>query len=104
MFWKLTQDSSDRRCDVRWRQGRGRDFVKEGLEKVVIGPINHGDANRFAAEFFCRFEPAKTGSNDHDMWCSGGRLFHPRNLPTLARGSKGPNGQFRIADCGLRKG
>ena len=78
--FEVAQDAPDRRGDIRGRKRRGRNFVKERLKKMVIGPVDNGDADRFVAELFRRFKATKAGSHDHDMRFFRESTLHGRNF------------------------
>src|SRR5437773_8935042 len=64
------------RSDVSRRKRRCRHLIEKRLKKMVIGPVDHGDAHIFAGEFFRRLEPAKARSDYHDVWYFRRGSFH----------------------------
>ena len=43
---------------------------------MIIRPVDHGHAHRFAAEFLSRFETAETGADNNDVRLLFVRDFH----------------------------
>ena len=46
----VAKNAADRLSDIRWRQFGSGYLVKEGLEKVVIAPVNQNDLDRSIGE------------------------------------------------------
>src|SRR5581483_343783 len=60
------QDVADGPGDVRWRQGCGRDLIKQRLETVMVLAIEDENVHRRLAQRLPHLGPAKSGAdNDH---------------------------------------
>src|SRR5262249_57534959 len=66
------QDVTDRPGDIRRRERRGRHLIEQGLETMMVLPVDHDHVGRSAPERLGRFETAKTRSDDYhpgyDRW------------------------------------
>ena len=61
------QDRPDGVRDVGGGKGRRRHLIEEGLEEVMVPPVDHRDPDRSAGEAARRFEPSESGAHDHDV-------------------------------------
>jgi hypothetical protein len=92
------QDPPDRRGDVRGGELGGGDLIEEGLEEVVVLPVEERDADRRATERARGVETAETAAEDDDVG-EDGRAGHGR-ASTLSRSpfprsncNRGPSGR-----------
>ncbi len=69
-----------RRGNVRRRERRRGHLVKQRLEEMVVGPVDHRHPDRRPPEFFGHLEPAETGPNDDDLRFSL-VLLHSATVP-----------------------
>src|ERR1051326_6399651 len=75
------QNRSNGSSNVRGRQRRGGDLIKEWLKKMIIRPIDEGEVNVLARKFLCRLQPSKAATDDYDAW--GSFLSHRGNFARL---------------------
>ncbi len=61
-----TQHRADRLRDVRRRKRGRRHLVEQGLEQVVIAPVDEGDLHGRVGERLRRLQPAEPTADDDD--------------------------------------
>ena len=77
------QDRPERRGDLPWAQGTGRDLVEQRLEEVEVPPIDEGEVDPLvAAELPCGVQPPEAAADDDDAVQTAPV---PRHDPSLGR-------------------
>jgi hypothetical protein len=65
-------DLADRRGDLCRREHRGRDLVQQGLEEVVVAPVDHRHLDRRSRERTNNGEATEAAADDDDLGNPGG--------------------------------
>jgi hypothetical protein len=61
--------------DITRIERSGRNLVEQGLEQVMVSPIDERDPHRRTAERTRRGQAAEPAANDHNVWKTH-RRFH----------------------------
>src|SRR6516165_11418174 len=64
-------DAADRCGDIGRRKTRGCDLIQQGLEQVIVVPIDQRDLARGSGQPLGRGQPAEAGAHNHDARYSG---------------------------------
>jgi hypothetical protein len=90
---RAAQDGADRLRDLRRREARGRDLVKQRLEQVIVAPIDDSDVGDGAGQSMRGTQSTEASADDDDAGAGHGgvhqtgRLAKNRTKPRV----RGPN-------------